>query len=115
MSSTELHREPFIHLVDLACDRALIAWGAFYFERTERARWEILDDEQLPDRVGRRRCIGATADPYGRAIVQVLTIDGKVAAEASTDERAWVWVRGLEPDTDYRYRVQIDGEEWAAG
>ena len=44
MSSAEIHREPFIHLVDLACDRAIIAWGAFYFERTERSRWEIVDD-----------------------------------------------------------------------
>jgi tartrate-resistant acid phosphatase type 5 len=26
-----------------------------------------------------------------------------------------VWVEGLKPDTDYRYRVYIDGEEWAAG
>src|SRR3712207_1286821 len=85
----EIHREPFIHLVDLACDRALIAWGAFYFERSEHGRWEIVDDEQLPGRVGRRTCIGATAEPFGRATVQVLSEDGKVAAEASTDERAW--------------------------
>ena len=90
MSSAEIRREPFIHLVDLSPDRALIAWGAFYFERTERSRWEIVDDEQLPDRAGRRTCIGATAEPFGHATVQVLTTDGKVAAEASTDERAWV-------------------------
>ena len=37
-----------------------------------------------------------------------------MAAEASTDERAWVWVEGLQPDTDYRYRVVVDGSEWAA-
>ena len=115
MSSAEIHREPFVHLVDLGRDRALIAWGAFYFERTERSRWEIVDDEQLPGRVGRRTCIGATAEPFGNATVQVLTRDGKVAAEASTDERAWVWLHGLEPETDYRYRVEVDGEEWAAG
>ena len=65
MSSAEIHREPFIHLVDLARDRALIAWGAFYFERTERGRWEIVDDEQLPGRVGRHTCIGATAERRG--------------------------------------------------
>ena len=73
MSSAEIHREPFVHLVDLGRDRALIAWGAFYFERTERSRWEIVDDEQLPGRVGRRTCIGATAEPFGNATVQVLT------------------------------------------
>ena len=94
---------------------ALIAWGAFYFERTERSRWEIVDDEQLPGRAGRRTCIGATAEPFGHATVQVLTTDGKVAAEASTDERAWVWVQGLEPETDYRYRIEVDGEEWPPG
>src|SRR5215203_5073801 len=27
MSAAEIHREPFIHLVDLASDRALIAWA----------------------------------------------------------------------------------------
>ena len=73
MSSAEIHREPFIHLVDLAPDRALIAWGAFYFERTERGRWEISTTSELPGRVGRRTCIGATAEPFGQATVQVLT------------------------------------------
>ena len=114
MSSAEIHRERFIHLVDLARDRALIAWGAFYFERTERGRWEIVDDEQLPGRVSRHTCIGATAEPFGHAIVQVLRSDGKVAAEASTDERAWVWVEGLEPETDYRYRIEVDGSSFEA-
>jgi tartrate-resistant acid phosphatase type 5 len=38
MSSAEIHREPYIHLVDLSRYRALIAWGALYFERTERNR-----------------------------------------------------------------------------
>jgi tartrate-resistant acid phosphatase type 5 len=115
MSPGEIHREPFIHLVDLGWDRALIAWGAFFFERTGRGRWEIVDDEQLPARVGRHTCIGTSAEPYGHATVQVLTIDEEVAAEVSTDERAWVWVEGLEPETDYRYQVKVDGAEWAAG
>ena len=87
----------------------------FYFERTERNRWEIVDEEQLPGLVGRRTCIGAMAEPFGHGTVQVLTTDAEVAAEASTDERTWVWVEGLKPDTDYRYRVYVDGEEWAAG
>jgi tartrate-resistant acid phosphatase type 5 len=115
MSSAAIHREPFIHLVDLADDRALIAWGAFYFERAERGRWEIVDDQQLLNKVGRRTCIGATAEPFGNATVQALTREGKVAAESSTEEHAWVWLEGLAPETDYSYRVEIDGEEWAAG
>ena len=112
MSSDTIHREPFVHLVDVAPDRALIAWGAFYFERSAGNRWEIVDDDQLPIRVGRQTCIGAKAEPFGRATVQVLTSEGKVAAEATTDERAWVWIEGLEPDTAYRYRVEIDGKDW---
>jgi hypothetical protein len=110
-----LHREEFVHLVDLSHDRALIAWGAFWFRRDESlGLWRILDDSEL-GAVGRRTCIGHGAEPYGAARVQVLDTDGEVVAEAATDTQTWVWIAGLEPDTDYQYRVEIDGEEWAAG
>ena len=114
MATPEVHREPFLHLVDVTHDRALIAWGAFFFSRDGSSRWEILDDEAL-GRVGRRTCIGSSAEPYGAATVQVLDEAGQVVAEESTSERTWAWVGGLTPDTDYRYRVLVDGEEWAAG
>ncbi|HWJ82348.1 MAG TPA: metallophosphoesterase [Nocardioides sp.] len=116
MSDSQLHVEPFIHLVDVTHDSALVAWGAFHFRR-DRAeeRWEILDDSELPEACGRRTCIGHEAEPFGAATVEVLDREGEVVAEASTADRAWVWVEGLEPDTDYRYRVVVDGEEWAAG
>ena len=26
-----------------------------------------------------------------------------------------MWVGGLQPDTDYRYRVSVDGADWVAG
>lgn len=114
MTAAEIHREPFVHLVDLAHDRVLIAWGAFFFVRTETGRWEIVDDEQLGPTVGRQTCIGASAESFGHATVQVLSLDGAVVAEASTSDRAWVWVENLAPDTDYRYRIVVDGQEWAA-
>jgi hypothetical protein len=38
MSSAEFTASPFIHLVDIAYDRVLIAWGAFYFERIGSSR-----------------------------------------------------------------------------
>ena len=116
MSSTDVHLEPFIHLVDVTHDRALVAWGAFFFVYDERAqRWQIVDDEQLGERVQRHTCIGSSAEPFGAATVQVLDADGDVVAEASTQDATWVWVEGLEPDTDYGYRVAVDGQTWAEG
>jgi hypothetical protein len=113
---TQLWTEPFIHLADLAHDRVLIAWGAFFFTRDgDDARWEIVDDQQLPDLAGRRTCIGTSAEPFGTAKVRVLREDGYLAAETSTNEGTWIWVTGLEPDTEYRYEVLIDGEPWADG
>ncbi|MGI8899564.1 MAG: metallophosphoesterase [Nocardioides sp.] len=116
MSSREVHSEPFVHLVDLSHDRALIAWGAFVFTRdTPEQRWEIVDDQQLAEIAGRRTCVGSSAEPFGDATVQVIDADGSLAAEVSTSDKAWVWAADLEPDTDYTYRVLVDGEEWAAG
>jgi hypothetical protein len=116
MSSTEIHHEPFVHLADLRHDRALIAWGAFCFRREAAGqRWEIVDDQQLPKVAGRHTCIGSSAEPFGNATVTVLDETGAVAARASTADKAWLWVDGLRPDTDYRYRIEVDGHEWAAG
>lgn len=116
MTSPQIHSEPFIHLVDLSHDRALIAWGAFCFSRQAPSdRWQIVDDEQLRQTVGRHTCIGTSAEPFGDATVEVLAGDGQVVASASTADRTWVWIDGLEPNTDYAYRITVDGEPWAAG
>jgi tartrate-resistant acid phosphatase type 5 len=112
----DIHREEFVHLVDLSHDRALIAWGAFWFRRHEvDGRWNILDDSELHEAVGRRTSIGHGAEPFGEARVEVLDAGGDVVAEARTGDRAWTWVEGLEPDKTYRYRILVDGHEWAAG
>lgn len=115
-SDEEIHREEFVHLVDLSHDRVLIAWGAFWFRR--RAvddSWVILDDSELRAAVGRRTCIGHSAEPFGETHVEVLDTSGEVVGEARTATQCWAWVEGLEPDTDYRYRIHVDGREWAAG
>jgi tartrate-resistant acid phosphatase type 5 len=111
----ETHREPFIHLAEVAHDRALVGWGAFWFQRRDsHQRWEIVDDEGLRKLVGRHTSIGSSAEPFGDATVRVYRADGAVVAEESTSERTWVWVVGLQPDTDYRYEVIVDGVPWAA-
>ncbi len=112
----EIHREEFVHLVDLSHDRVLIAWGAFWFRRDAvDGRWNILDDSELHAAVGRRTSIGHDAEPFGDAEVEVLDVGGEVVATAHTAASSWVWVEGLEPDTAYRYRIMVDGHEWAAG
>ena len=47
---TEIRFEPFVHLAELGPDRALIAWGGFWFHRDDPAgRWDIVDDSELGD------------------------------------------------------------------
>ena len=111
----ETHREPFIHLAEVTHDRALIGWGAFWFERSDADhRWEIVDDERLHRLVGRRTSIGTSAEPFGTGTVRVFAADGSIGAEESTRDRTWVWLTGLKPDTEYRYEVVVDGASWAA-
>lgn len=112
----DIRREEFVHLVDLSHDRVLIAWGAFWFRRDHTAaRWNILDDSELRGVVGRQTSIGHDAEPFGDATVEVLDAGGQVVAEARTADRTWVWVDGLDPDTTFRYRIHVDGREWAQG
>lgn len=108
-----VHFEPFVHLVDVTERSALIAWGGFYLRPAEGG-WVVVDDDELPDGRTTGGTIGAESPPYGRARVDVFDEDG-VVASASTDECNHVWVEGLEPDHEYRYRITVDGAEWASG
>lgn len=111
-----IHREPFVHLAGLTHDDALIAWGAFFFVDAGGGRgWRIVEDPDLDGVVEgtRRESIGVSSQPYGDARVEVVDLaSGQVAARAETSQRNHVWVRGLQPDTPYRYRVTVDGQEW---
>jgi tartrate-resistant acid phosphatase type 5 len=112
------HFEPFVHLADLTHEHALIAWGGFFFDPpTADGAAEIVEDHELVDVSGqghRSETIGAASPPYGHAEVEVLDdTTGEVVATATTSERNHVWVRGLAPDTEYRYRVHVDGRPWA--
>ena len=115
-TETETHVEPFVHLVDVGCDSALIAWSAFWFERDSPAdRWRVVGHDRVEQVAGRRHLIGHAAEPYGDAVVEVLDDGGDVVASARTSERSWVQVEGLQPATSFSYRVVVDGREWAAG
>ena len=103
-----MRREPYIHLVDVTADAALVAWGAFHLEPDPDGGdgWEAHPSGET---------IGERSAPLGRAAVEVLDDDGDVVARTVVDEANHAWVEGLRPATTYRYRVVIDGEPWAAG
>jgi tartrate-resistant acid phosphatase type 5 len=114
----DVHFEQFVHLAGLAHDEALIAWGGFYFRRGDSpyGDWRIVDDEELAAVASepRTETIGAGSEPFGPATVEVER-DGRVVARAHTDEHNHVRVTGLEPDTEYRYRVLVEGRPWGEG
>ncbi|HET7329091.1 MAG TPA: metallophosphoesterase family protein [Nocardioidaceae bacterium] len=114
---TETHFEPFLHLVDVTHDRALIAWGGFYFQRADAEhQWRVVDDEQLSQLdQGRTGSIGASSEPYGEAAVEAYDETGALAAHAATRQVNHVWLEGLAPDTTYTYQVVVDGQPWADG
>ncbi|MGY1634633.1 metallophosphoesterase [Geodermatophilus sp. SYSU D01186] len=115
--STDTHFEPFVHLVDVGPDRALVAWGGFWFRRDDPGgRWRVLADDNL-DAVdpGRTGSMGAAAEPYGRALVEVTDAAGRVVATAGSADATSTWVTGLTPDTSYRYRITVEGHPWAEG
>jgi tartrate-resistant acid phosphatase type 5 len=115
----EFHAEPYLYLAGLTHKAALISWGGFYFRVSDRGgegEWKLVDDSDL-DHVHppRRETIGARSEPYGEATVQVFNASGEMVAFAETMTVNHAWVTGLEPNTEYTYRVIVNGEEWAAG
>ncbi|HEV2773921.1 MAG TPA: fibronectin type III domain-containing protein, partial [Thermoleophilaceae bacterium] len=117
MPGDQVHFEPFLHLADLSAEEALIAWGGFWFHReSSDDRWHIVDDEELSEVAGepRTESIGACSEPFGHAVVEVER-DGEVVARAESADHNFVRVTDLEPDTQYRYRVLVDGRPWADG
>ncbi len=115
----EFHAEPYLYLAGLTYKAALIAWGGFYFRVREQkleGYCKLVDDSDLQHvHPPRRESIGARSEPYGKARVEVFDTTGAVVAFAETTTTNHAWVAGLSPDTEYTYRVTINGEEWAAG
>jgi hypothetical protein len=124
MSEERIHREEYLYLPALTHDAAIIAWGGFFFEverEDNEEEWELIDDDKLPKRAGRKQSIGETAEAYApRAIAVVREAGTGATQEVSVEAANHVVVRGLKPDTEYTYRVVVhetDGQEreWAAG
>jgi len=112
----EFHSEPYLYLPAVSHKSALIAWGAFYFRTNSKGKWKIVDDDDLKYvHPPRKDSIGAQSAPYGPARVEVYDASGKVASCATTEVANHCWVAGLQPDTEYTYKVFVKGQEWARG
>jgi hypothetical protein len=59
--------------------------------------------------------IGAQSAPYGPARVDVYDAAGAVVSVAKTEICNHCWVSGLQPDTEYTYKVFVKEQEWASG
>ena len=116
----EFHAEPYIYLAGLTHKTALIAWGAFYFRirgSGAAGQLKLVDDHDLAHlHPPRHQTIGARSEPYGTATVEVRHAATTALVNAvSTSTTNHVLVTGLMPDTEYVYKITINGEEWAAG
>src|SRR4030095_4667761 len=109
----DFYSEPFLQLAGLTHRSALISWGAFYFKvKDSGTSFKLVDDEDLKNvHPPRKDTIGASAAPYGPALVEVFKSDALVST-ASTTSANHCWVTGLEADTEYTYRVLVKGDVW---
>jgi tartrate-resistant acid phosphatase type 5 len=111
------HEERFLNVAGLTHKSVLIAWGSFFFRIKESdGEFHLVDDEDLQQESRRRKgSIGASSLPYGNATVEVLDNGGRVVSSAITNAYNHAWVTGLEPDTEYSYRVTVGNKKWGAG
>jgi tartrate-resistant acid phosphatase type 5 len=111
----DFYSEPFLQLAGLTHKSALIAWGAFYFKvKNSGVTFKLVDDEDLKHiHPPRKDSIGARSTSYGPARVDVFDMNRKLVASASTTDANHCWIIGLQPDTEYTYRVIVNNEEWA--
>ena len=101
-------------MVDVTDDAALVAWGAWLFEERD-GRTAVVDDDDLPTRRLRTGgTIGSRSAPWGSAVVEAFR-GNEVVASVEVDDANHAWLRHLEPDTEYRWRVRIDGRDWMDG
>ncbi len=119
-----IHREPFITLAALTSNAALITWGAFFFEVTGQeidGRFKIIEDKNLNFvNPPRETSIGESSNFYGPATIRVheknshnAPIEVQVSGDTPEQQVNHAWVRGLKPNTEYEYEIEVKGEPWA--
>ncbi len=117
-----IHREEYLYLPDLTHNRAMIAWGAFYFKRKgdpDTGQWKLIDDDDLKDfEISRTNLIGASSKPYAAdttaAVVELTEEGGNTQSRMIAGANHAVF-QDLKPDTTYTYVVKVNGQQWGAG
>lgn len=117
MTKDKLHFEPYVHLADLTPTTAVIAWGGFYFYRSLfTGSWTLTHDHQLKKfGIDRTQTIGAGSEPYGNARVTIFDSNDEVVAVKSTRDSNHVLIEGLNPDTEYRYKIELNNRDFVTG
>jgi len=116
MTPAERRFEPFVHLADVTDTAVLVGWGGFWLDCDDAGGCQVVDDEALDDPERRRSgTIDVESTSYGPALVEVLDGDGQVVASGEATESNSAWVKGLEPDRQYRYRIVVDGSRGRRG
>lgn len=84
----------------------------FWFRFASEGRDCALVDDADLDRVGPQRSesMGARSSPFGHGVVEVHDPVGRVVSRAETSDTNHVWAGGLAPNSEYTYRVTVDGD-----
>jgi tartrate-resistant acid phosphatase type 5 len=122
MATSRAHFEEYLYLAEITDSSALFAWGGFFFfisddHPTEGRDWKLVDDDQLKKIIPpRHTTVGARSEAYDRGKGSRVEV-----REAATDRLAGIgetagfnhcWVSGLNPNTEYTYKIFVDGKEW---
>ncbi|MFY9574779.1 MAG: metallophosphoesterase, partial [Blastocatellia bacterium] len=98
--------EEYVYVADVTNESVLISWGKFFFN----SKWKLVHDKDLhlfEGHHGRHSSIGERCDSYGTATVRVFDDKGKEHQPSTTTDKSYAWIKGLDADREYTYRIVV--------